>query len=134
MQQFGTIQTENGVVLDAFHLAMWNGMIFVGQVVMQAISPFISDRFGRKFSMFALLIFMLIVSVHDKYRCPVLRRARLIALGQAIVLEIVARDWKVFLAAKILSGCSAAFLGTAVVSWNLRLMISTPYDRLSLGR
>lgn len=34
---------------------------------------------------------------------------------QAIILEIVARDWKVFLVAKICAGAAAAFLGTAIV-------------------
>ena len=37
-------------------------------------------------------------------------------MEQAVVLEIVARDWRVFLVAKIFAGASNAFLGTAVVS------------------
>lgn len=36
-------------------------------------------------------------------------------IDQAIILEIFARDWKVFLAAKIMSGCASAFTGAAIV-------------------
>jgi MFS family permease len=48
--------------LAAIHVSLWSGFQYVGQIVFQAISPFISDRFGRRIAMFVLLLLMLTVS------------------------------------------------------------------------
>ena len=43
---------------------------------------------------------------------------------QAIILEIVAKDWKVYLVAKLFSGFSAAFLGTGVMTYMSEIAIT----------
>lgn len=61
--QFGTVTNADGVLeLAATHVSLWSGFQYVGQVVFQAISPFISDRFGRRIAMYTLNGLMLIVS------------------------------------------------------------------------
>jgi len=62
--------------------------------------------------MFVLLLLMLTVSGSRSYSSKKLTK-------WAVVLEIVARDWKLFLVAKVFAGASNAFLGTAVVNPSL---------------
>lgn len=68
IQQFGTVTNAAGQLeLAATHVSLWSGFQYVGQVVFQAISPLISDKFGRRVAMYVLNGLMLIVSVfrHD---------------------------------------------------------------------
>jgi hypothetical protein len=68
IRQFGTVTNANGELeLAAIHVSLWSGFQYVGQIVFQAISPFISDRFGRRTAMFVLLLLMLTVS---RFRPP----------------------------------------------------------------
>jgi MFS family permease len=63
IRQFGTVTNADGQLeLAAIHVSLWSGFQYVGQIVFQAISPFISDRFGRRIAMYVLLILMLTVS------------------------------------------------------------------------
>ena len=63
IQQFGTVTNAAGTLeLAATHVSLWSGFQYVGQVTFQAISPFISDRFGRRFAMYVLNGLMLVVS------------------------------------------------------------------------
>ncbi|WVW83142.1 hypothetical protein I302_105160 [Kwoniella bestiolae CBS 10118] len=96
LEQFGTVRSATGALsLDAHYVSTWGAVQQVGQIVFQVLAPFVVDRFGRKVAMYALTFFMLL----------------------AIILEIVAKDWKVFLAAKLFAGCASGWLGPAVMTY-----------------
>ena len=62
IRQFGTVTNADGALeLAATHVSLWSGFQYVGQVTFQAISPFISDRFGRRIAMYTLNGLMLVV-------------------------------------------------------------------------
>jgi MFS family permease len=64
IRQFGTVTNANGALeLAAIHISLWSGFQYVGQVLVQGISPFISDRFGRRTAMYILIMLMVIVSL-----------------------------------------------------------------------
>lgn len=64
IRQMATLVDQNGgPVLDAKHVSFWGGFFYVGQVALQLLAPIISDRFGRKACMWALIALMLVVSL-----------------------------------------------------------------------
>ena len=66
------------------------------------VGPPISDRFGRKWAMATLAASLLIVS---KWSCSRSEwTAHLANYVQAIVFEIVAKEWQVYTAAKMFAG------------------------------
>ncbi|KAL1413457.1 hypothetical protein Q8F55_001224 [Vanrija albida] len=96
INQFGTKYNDKGeLALDANHVGAWNGVNFGSQVLFQGLSPITAQRFGLKFNLYALTAFVLL----------------------AIVLEIVAKNWVVYLVAKIVCGFAAGFIGTSVTAY-----------------
>lgn len=95
IQQFATVQGKAGMELDASHVGLWSGISLASQVVFQGISPFLAARFGLKFNMYCLTGLVLL----------------------AIVLEIVASEWKVYLVAKIMCGFAAGFIATTITTY-----------------
>ncbi|KAH8080079.1 general substrate transporter [Filobasidium floriforme] len=104
IDQFGTVRNaETGKLeLNAVHVSIWGGTNFAVQVLLQMLSPITADRFGLRPNMYIFTFFMLL----------------------AIIVEIVAKDWKAFLAAKILAGMSAGFIGTTIMSYISEITIS----------
>lgn len=134
IEQFGTVRdpTTGTLSLDAQYVSFWGGFYYVAQVVFQALSPFVTDRYGRKAAMWALCGFMLIVSTVLICTSTVPQTSLLLCLPnnaltlplQAIILECVAKDWKVYLVAKIFAGIATAFLGTAVMTYMSEIAIA----------
>lgn len=91
--QFGTIVAADGSrALDPNHVGAWGGIGSAGQIVGMLVGPFVSDRFGRRIGMLALAII----------------------LGIAIVLEIVAKEWTVYLGAKLLTGVATGMVQSGI--------------------
>ena len=64
IRQFGTVTNADGTLeLAAIHVSLWSGFQYVGQIIFQGISPFISDRFGRRTAMYVLILLMVVVSL-----------------------------------------------------------------------
>lgn len=77
--------------LDAVHVSLWSGFTIVGQVCGMLIAP-LGDVVGRK---------------------PTLWLMTLLMVG-AIVMEMLAGDWRVFLGGKILTGLSTGLAMAAI--------------------
>lgn len=77
--------------LDAVHVSLWSGFTIVGQVCGMLIAP-LGDHVGRK---------------------PTLWLMTALMIG-AIVMEMLANDWKVFLGGKILTGVSTGLAMAAI--------------------
>ncbi|RSH82354.1 uncharacterized protein EHS24_007321 [Apiotrichum porosum] len=97
INQFGTVHNaQTGALeLNASHISLWAGFSYVAQITTQILSPISGDRYGRRFNMYCFTMAMVI----------------------AIILEIVAKDWKVYLVAKVFSGLCCGFLGTTVMAY-----------------
>lgn len=78
-----TNPTTGAKELDAVHVSLWSGFTIVGQVVGMLMAP-LGDRVGRKPMLFVMTLLMI----------------------GAILMEMLASDWKVFLGGKILTGIS----------------------------
>lgn len=106
INQFGTVRDAKGALtLDANQVGLWNGINFASQVVFQGISPLLASRFGLKFNMYCLTGLVIL----------------------AIVLEIVAKEWKVYLVAKIVCGFASGFIGPSITTYISE--ITTPQFR-----
>ena len=65
-----------------------------------------------------------LLHAHRKLRSLDSPRPSWLTCLQAIILEIVAKNWKVYLVAKLFSGFSAAFLGTGVMTYMSEIAIT----------
>ncbi|KAF5004462.1 hypothetical protein FDECE_9042 [Fusarium decemcellulare] len=97
VQQFATKSSETGdLYLESPILSAWGSIMSVGQVFGTATIPFISHRFGRKAAMWWLWLFV----------CA------------SVLAESLAREWPVWLVAKLLAGygvgCLQATLPTYI--------------------
>ncbi|KAJ4075643.1 hypothetical protein NW769_015391 [Fusarium oxysporum] len=95
VEQFGTQHTEEGVVLASSVLSAWNSIGSGGQVVGMVTLPFLSDRFGRKAAMYWLW-FLLAISV---------------------MLECVAKEWRLWLVAKLFGGIGVGCLQSTIPTY-----------------
>lgn len=96
INQFGTVHNaQTGALeLNASHISLWAGFSYVAQIATQILSPITGDRYGRRFNMYCFTIAMVI----------------------AIILEIVAKDWKVYLAAKVSRSTAGQHTSTLLTS------------------
>lgn len=64
INQFGTVHnpTTGELELDAKYVSFWSGFNMVSQILSQAISPIIGDRFGRRVNMYLYTASMIVVS------------------------------------------------------------------------
>jgi MFS family permease len=104
-------------VIDATHVSLWGGTQFAVQILFQLLSPLTSDRYGVKVNLYIPTAAIVIVGVEKPFALESLRILTLPILRQAIVLEIVSKEWKVFLAAKIFAGIANAYLGPGLVCY-----------------
>ncbi|KAM0334488.1 hypothetical protein ACHAQA_001517 [Verticillium albo-atrum] len=95
IKQFATvIDSETGEpALSSTHISLWQAINFVSQIFIQMIAPITADRFGRKFNMWALTVF----------------------LTASIVFSIFAKSWEVILASRIVSGMAGGLLGSSIM-------------------
>ncbi|KAJ4256805.1 hypothetical protein NW762_008901 [Fusarium torreyae] len=61
IKQFATVTdpATGEPALASTHVSLWQAMNFVSQIVIQLIAPITADRYGRKFNMWALTVFLL---------------------------------------------------------------------------
>ncbi|WRT68794.1 uncharacterized protein IL334_005774 [Kwoniella shivajii] len=96
IKQFGTIPDgEGGMALDAQHISVWSGVAYVAQFAGCLLGGVISDRFGRRTGMHALTI----------------------GYGLGVIVEMVAKDWKQWLAAKLFTGLGSGLAQGTVLSY-----------------
>lgn len=57
--------------LDTMHISLWSAVWYVTQVFVQIASPVTADRWGRKFNMWLLTFFLLLVCLVSGYLVPV---------------------------------------------------------------
>ncbi|CAI6089379.1 hypothetical protein V2G26_011391 [Clonostachys chloroleuca] len=89
IQQFATKTSDAGdKYLESPILSGWGSIMSVGQIIGTMTIPFISHRFGRKAAMFWLWLFI----------CT------------SVLAESLARDWPVWLVAKLLAGYAVGSL------------------------
>ncbi|WVW85797.1 hypothetical protein I302_107835 [Kwoniella bestiolae CBS 10118] len=90
IKQFGTIVSPvtGALELDALHVSAWSACLNGAQIFGMFTGPACSDRFGRKAVMWGLSFFLII----------------------AAVLEIVAKDWRVYAVAKFLCGIATGWI------------------------
>ncbi|KAG7112167.1 MFS transporter fmqE like protein [Verticillium longisporum] len=95
IRQFATVtDSETGArVLASTHVSLWQAINFVAQIFIQMIAPITADRFGRKFNMWALTVF----------------------LTASIIFSIVAKTWEVILVSRISSGMAGGLLGSSIM-------------------
>ncbi|RSH90015.1 hypothetical protein EHS25_001348 [Saitozyma podzolica] len=95
--QFGTQIPKGSLILSAQVLAIWGGVQSLGQGMGMLSTHFIADRYGRRFGF--LWLWLVLVG--------------------GVLCETLARDWKVWVAAKLLSGYavgSVQFLTTSYMT------------------
>ncbi|KAM0421157.1 hypothetical protein ACHAPT_011049 [Fusarium lateritium] len=96
VKQFGTKTNAAGdKYLESGVLSAWNAIGSVGQIVGMVTLPFLSSRFGRKFAMYWLWTLLTI----------------------SITLECVARNWQVWLVAKLFGGIGVGCLQTTIPTY-----------------
>lgn len=96
VKQFGTkVNAAGEPYLESPVLSGWNGAASVGQFTGMVTLPFLSARFGRKFSMYWLWIL----------------------LATSIAVECAAKDWKAWLFAKFFGGWGVGCLQSTIPTY-----------------
>jgi MFS family permease len=54
------------LALNATHIALWGALYFVTCIAVQSVAPTTADRYGRKFNMWGITVFITIVSIIPK--------------------------------------------------------------------
>jgi len=118
IEVFGTkIGPHGEKIVDATHVSLWGGTQFAVQILFQLLSPLTSDRYGVKVNLYIPTAAILIVRIREQCVHAKSVADSIIISSKAIVLEIVSKDWKVFLAAKIFAGIANAYLGPGLVCY-----------------
>ncbi|CAH0019588.1 unnamed protein product [Clonostachys rhizophaga] len=96
VQQFATDITADGVkFLAAGTISSWSATQNCGQIMGQIGSSFINGRFGRKVGMAILWLFIM----------------------GSVLLETLARDWKMWLGAKLLAGMGVGAMQATILGY-----------------
>lgn len=96
VKQFGTQVTDDGsVVLASSVLSIWNSIGAIGQIVGMTTLPFLSDRFGRKTAMYYYWVLLVI----------------------SVIIECVAKDWKVWTVSKIFGGMGVGCMQSTIPTY-----------------
>ncbi|WWD19437.1 hypothetical protein CI109_103897 [Kwoniella shandongensis] len=82
INQFGTAHSKGKLILAAQSLSIWGGVQSLGQGMGMLTTHFVADKYGRKFGFYWLWL----------------------VLVGGVLAETLARDWKVWVVAKLLSG------------------------------
>ncbi|KAI8660344.1 MFS domain-containing protein [Fusarium keratoplasticum] len=94
--QFGTQHTDDGsVVLASSVLSVWNSLGSVGQIIGMVTLPFITDRFGRKISMYWYWLLLAI----------------------SVAIECVAKTWGVWAVSKVFGGIGVGCLQSTIPAY-----------------
>ncbi|WRT67706.1 uncharacterized protein IL334_004678 [Kwoniella shivajii] len=97
IKQFGTIvnPTTGKISVNAKYISMWSGLAYLCQFIGNWLGGFISDRFGRRFTLYALTV---------------------VFIG-GVITEIVARNYRDWLAAKMLMGLGQGLIQQGVLTY-----------------
>ncbi|WVW82919.1 hypothetical protein I302_104933 [Kwoniella bestiolae CBS 10118] len=97
IKQFGTVvnPTTGNVSVNAQYISMWSGLAYLCQFLGNWAGGFISDRFGRRYTLYALTV----------------------VFTGGIITEIVARNYKDWLAAKMLMGLGQGLIQQGVLTY-----------------
>ncbi|RSL71454.1 hypothetical protein CEP54_001311 [Fusarium duplospermum] len=94
--QFGTQHTgDGGVVLASSVLSVWASLGSVGQIIGMVTLPFITDRFGRKISMYWYWLLLAI----------------------SVAIECFAKTWGVWTVAKVFGGIGVGCLQSTIPAY-----------------
>lgn len=93
IKTFGTVNSATSVkALNSQYVSAWGGVTSATQVFSMVVGSFLSDRFGRKFNMYSVSLFMAI----------------------ALVLELTAKNWIYFLMARAFAGWATGIAKTTL--------------------
>ncbi|OCF31720.1 hypothetical protein I316_06527 [Kwoniella heveanensis BCC8398] len=97
IKQFGTVvdAATGKVSVDAQYISMWSGLAYLCQFLGNWMGGFISDRFGRRYTLYTLTV----------------------VFTGGIITEIVARNYKDWLAAKMLMGLGQGLIQQGVLTY-----------------
>ncbi|KAF6818846.1 sugar transporter [Colletotrichum plurivorum] len=95
IKQFATVKDPKTgePALNANHVSLWSSMFFVTAIAIQTIAPYTADRFGRKFNMWGVTIFLTL----------------------SIIIAVVSKNWIVLLVARLIAGCAGDMMGTSIM-------------------
>ncbi|KAF5012866.1 hypothetical protein FDECE_1156 [Fusarium decemcellulare] len=112
IKQFATVTdpVTGEPALASTHVSLWQAMNFVSQIVVQLIAPITADRYGRKFNMWALTVFLLGVSVY----LPDVKLSTN-PYFKSIIFACVAKSWQLILVSRLVSGLAGGLLGSSIM-------------------
>jgi MFS family permease len=66
INQYGTVKDPKTgkLALNAQHIALWGAVYFVTCIAIQLVAPTTADRYGRKFNMWGITVFITTASFH----------------------------------------------------------------------
>ncbi|KAF5559111.1 general substrate transporter [Fusarium phyllophilum] len=79
--------------LNSQHISLWAACYFVTSILIQSIAPVTADKFGRKFNMWGVTLFLTL----------------------SIVIQVIAPNWWTLLIASLVAGCAGGMMGTSVM-------------------
>ncbi|KAF5006850.1 hypothetical protein FDECE_6797 [Fusarium decemcellulare] len=79
--------------LDSQHISLWAACYFITSILIQTIAPVTADKYGRKFNMWGVTLFLTL----------------------SIIIQVVAPNWWVLLIARLVAGCAGGMLSTSVM-------------------
>ncbi|KAH7385141.1 general substrate transporter [Cadophora sp. MPI-SDFR-AT-0126] len=93
INQYGTVRDpKTGVLaLNATHIALWGALYFVTAVCIQSVASTTADRFGRKFNMWAIAVF----------------------ITTSIIIQCFSTNWWQILIARAIAGFAGGLMGTS---------------------
>ncbi|WWD01250.1 hypothetical protein V866_008192 [Kwoniella sp. B9012] len=97
IKQFGTVvdSATGALSVDAQYISMWSGLAYLCQFLGNWAGGFIGDRFGRRYTLYALTV----------------------VFTGGIITEIVAKNYKDWLAAKMLMGLGQGLIQQGVLTY-----------------
>src|SRR4051812_47014807 len=65
INQYGTVRdpATGKLALNATHISLWGALYFVTCIAIQIVAPTTADRYGRKFNMWGITVFITTVSL-----------------------------------------------------------------------
>ncbi|KAF2021571.1 general substrate transporter [Aaosphaeria arxii CBS 175.79] len=98
INQYGTVKNPKTgkIALSATHIALWGAIYFVTAISIQTIGPMTADRFGRKFNMWLITLFITLVSTL-----------------QSIIIQCISKTWWEILIARTIAGFAGGLMGTS---------------------
>ncbi|KAH8885823.1 general substrate transporter [Thozetella sp. PMI_491] len=79
--------------LDTQHIALWTAIYSVSCIAIQSVAPFTADRFGRKFNMWSVTLFLTL----------------------SVIIQVFANVWWVLLIARLVAGFAGGMMGTSIM-------------------